>query len=153
MINKDPYLNSTGRTNMGDADSLQSNHPQIFDPSGNVAQSEQQLSELAAEIAAQPLSWHLDEEATEEEGKDMWFPRLFIPGIAEKFGQSRPFKQFYPQERNMFLTLFLNDNALYLFGHEAFDVALAEGGVEFVPNPDFAVLAVRTDGGDKPDPK
>lgn len=139
----DPNLNESGRVNMGDVSKLKENHPTLFTGTGQKAPSSApSVEELQKALADQAVSWHRDDTASKEAGKDMWFPRLSIPNLSEKFGVSRPHKDFYAEERNMFIQAFMNDCAAYLFGVEAFREIQTKDGVAFRPNPEWVRLAV-----------
>jgi len=151
-MSTDPNLNESGRVNLGDIAELEKNPSLILDATGQAAKvattedktAEQVAKDMAEKVfRADGVAWHLDEESTEAHGVDMFFPRIAIKGIAEKFGVSRPDKQFMPDERNMFMQAFMNDCGLYLFGIEPFiEHVSAEHGVVFEPNPAWANLPV-----------
>lgn len=141
----DPNLNETGRINMGDAEALKENHPELLGADGApvvATPGEKTLNEVLAETNRPPVQWHHDEEATDAAEKDMWFPEFFIPHVGQKFGMSRPHKNFFPEERSMILHAFLNECSKYLFGTPAFDEVNTSDGVSFRPNKDFIGLPV-----------
>ncbi len=145
---EDPNLNESGRVNMGDISELEKNPSKILNPQGKSVSSED--SKTKAETLAEKMfhangvSWHLDEEATEKAGHDMFFPQLIIKGISEKFGVSRPEQEFLPDERNMFMQAFMNDCGLYLFGVEPFIEVTTSNAVVFEPNSAWAELPTYT---------
>lgn len=146
-IMSDPNLTESGRINLGDIGELEKNPSQILDPNGKSVTSDRDLKGEAEELAKKAfrsdgVAWHLDEEASKLHGHDMFFPRLAIAGIAEKFGVSRPKQQFFPDERNMFMQAFMSDCGLYLFGVEPFVEVVTPECVVFEPNPAWAELPV-----------
>lgn len=147
MVFNDPNLNETGRINLGDFQALQANPSKILDANGQSVSSGPPIGHPVEELAEKifrggGVSWHLDDEATKKAGKDMFFPRLAVKGIAEKFGLSRPHKDFFPEERNLLLTAFMNDIGLYLFNVLPFREIHTKNGVAFRPNPEWTRLPV-----------
>lgn len=154
MSGKDPFLNETGRVNMGDLSNLKpdaSGAVKIFGADGKVDTSskDDELTNEAKEFAKALVSkngvtWHKDDAESEKQGKDMFFPQLRITGVAEKIGVSRPFKEFFPNERNLYITAFMNDCAEYLFGVSAFNEIDTKNGVAFRPNKEWERLPVKS---------
>lgn len=141
----DPNLNESGRVNLGDIRELEKDPSKILDPTGQIANaSEEEALALAEKVFhAAGVTWHTDEVATEKEGREMFFPQLYVKGVAEKFGQSRPFKQFMPNERNFFLYAFVNDISAYLFGVDCFKEIDTKHGTRFAPSKKFAELPIQ----------
>lgn len=90
-----------------------------------------------------PIVWLKDEAASAAAGIDMFYPYLDLPGIANKVGSSRPFRQFLRGERTMFVQAFANDVGLFLFGQQPWTVIEHPDGIEFQPNQAFDELPTR----------
>lgn len=102
-----------------------------------------QHPDVASRQPESPVVWLKDEAMSTSAGIDMFYPFLEVKGISNKIGASRPFRQFFTGEREMFVQAFANDVALFLFCKELFNVVEHADGVEFAPNPEFAQLPTR----------
>ena len=120
------------------------NLPPGFEDLGDAADlSPEKIAELAkskaAGITPAPVQWRED---PENEGQ--FFPLLYINEHFFKVGGPRPFKEFLPNERTMFVMAFANDVSAWLFGEPMYHEDFTEASTNFTPNPAFHELPTQT---------
>ena len=125
-----------GMEDLGPSQDLAQNHPNLLGANG------QPMKDVTPNIKEPPVVWIKDEELSESQGEDFWFPKLEIEGIAAELSGSRNHKLFYPGERQMFINLFAMHISKYLFGVECVQLKETEEDVVFVANPEFDKLPV-----------
>ena len=127
-----------GMEDLGPSQELTPQHPRLVDASGQPLIKEKS----GPSLVEPPLVWVKDDEATTNNKKPYYFPKMDVPGIATEFGATRDCKLFYPGERELFINLFAMHISKYLFGVECVDVVESENDITFQPNPKFAELPV-----------
>jgi hypothetical protein len=131
------FLNETGMTNMGDPNEITTQSK----PRGlRLVLPDNFLTEDINVLPYAPFQWVEDLDQKDEEGNYLWFPVFDIEGVAIEAGESRPHKELYNGERQLFLQVFTNHISKLLFGIPCLNIEQELDDTIVSPNPEFQSL-------------